>query len=146
MCWVPTLTRRWVKPNVILHSFSIMDASQSTDDSVDEDISISMCTERIMRAFDYDHPRCVEKALKHLNDHEPIPRLTLSTARQSIDTRSLLSLTLTLAPTPTGQTYMAAFIMSCNSGDELVQLANSLFWELFVPGTLVKNHSSNLVQ
>jgi hypothetical protein len=110
----------------------------ATRNSVDEEISISMFTERTMSACDYDRPICVQKALNHLEDHKPIPTLALSAGRQNIDTYNLLSITLRLAPTSTGQTYIAAFIMSCQSADDFVQLGKSLFWELFVPGSCVK--------
>ena len=116
-----------------------MDASR---DSVDEEISISMFTERTMLACDYDHPTRVQKALNHLEDHKPIPFFTLSAGRQNIDTYNLLSITLRLAPTSTGQTYIAAFIMSCQCEEDFVQFGKSLFWELFVPGNFVKSLSN----
>jgi hypothetical protein len=118
---------------------SFMDASRA---SVDEDISISMFTERTMSACDYDHPACVQKALNHLEDHKPIPSITLSAGRQNIDTYNLLSITLRLAPTSTGQTYIAAFIMSCRCKEDFVQFGKSLFWELFVPGNFVESRSN----
>jgi hypothetical protein len=98
-----------------------------------------MFTERTMLACDYDHPACVQKALNYLEDCKPIPSFTLSAGRQSIDTFDLLSITLRLAPTATGQTYIAAFIMSCQCAEDFVQFGKSLFWELFVPGSFPLN-------
>lgn len=54
-----------------------------------------------------------------------------------MDTYNLLSITLQLAPTPTGQIYIAAFILSCQSEDNFVQFGKSLFWELFVSGNFL---------
>src|SRR5947207_6435337 len=98
-------------------SINIMDASR---DSVDEEISISMFTQRTMLTCDYDHPICVQKAMNHLEDHKPIPTFALSAGRQNIDTYNLLSITLRLAPTSTDQTYIAAFIMYCQCAEDFV--------------------------
>ena len=108
-------------------------------DSVEEEISISMFTERTMLTCDYDHPACVQKALNHLDNHKPIPTLALSSGKPNIDTYNLLSTTLRLAPSSTGQTYIAAFIMACQCADDFVQFGKSLFWELFVPGYFYVN-------
>ena len=97
-----------------------------------------MCTERTMLACNYNHPACVETARNHLKDYKPIPTFTPSAGRQNIDTYNLLSITLRLAPTSTGQMYIAAFIMSCQCADDFVRFGKSLFWELFVPGYFVK--------
>ena len=111
-------------------------AMSATRDSVDEEISISMFTERTMAACDYNHPKCVQRALNHLGQHKPISPFAPSRGTPKIDTYNLLSITLQLAPTSTGQTYIAAFILSCRREDEFIQLGKSLFWELFVPGNL----------
>jgi hypothetical protein len=105
-------------------------------DSVEEDISISMFRERTMSACEYEHPSCVEKAMKHLDEYVPIPPVVVSRGKPMFDTYDLLSTTLRLAPTPTGQIYISASILSCQREDDFFEFAKSLFWELFVPCNL----------
>ena len=104
-----------------------------TRDSVEEEISISMFTERTISACDYEHPNCMKRALDHLDEHVPIPPVNLSRGKPMVDTYDLLSTTLRLVPTSTDQIYISAFTLSCQCADDFVQFAKSLFWEVFVP-------------
>jgi hypothetical protein len=107
----------------------------STVDGFDEEISIAVWNEEAIAVMsaDYDVIRMRQEALQKMASWRPLPALRVTQNAEPLDLEHFITTLIRTAPTDIGKVYMCGFVLQCNSIEELITFAKSVFFELLLP-------------
>lgn len=107
----------------------------STDVDFDEEISIAVLNEEMMAvmAGDYDLSRVQQEASQKMASWRSLPAFRPTEYTNSLDLENFISTLIRMAPTDIGKTHMCGYVLRCNSVEELITFARSVFFELLLP-------------
>jgi hypothetical protein len=100
----------------------------------DEEISIAVWNEEAMAVMpDYDVIHVPQEALQKMASWRPLPTLRVTENAEPLDLEHFITTLIRTAPTDIGKMYMCGFVIRCNSVEELITFAKSVFFELLLP-------------
>jgi hypothetical protein len=107
----------------------------STDVDFDEEISIAVWNEEMMPVMpgDYDLSPVQQEALQKMASWRPLPAFRPTENANPLDLENFISTLIRTAPTDIGKMYMCGYVLRCNSVEELITFAKSVFFELLLP-------------
>ena len=112
-----------------------MSVGNSTDVDCDEEISITVWNEEVMAVMpaDYDVSRVQQEALQKMACWRPLPSFRVTENAVPFDLENFISTLIRTAPTDIGKMRMCGYVIRCNSVEELITFAKSVFFQLLLP-------------
>jgi hypothetical protein len=104
----------------------------SIDVDFDEEISVAVWNEEaiVVIPSDYDLSRLQQEALQKMASWRPPPAFRSTENANPLDLENFINTLIRTAPTDKGKMYMRGYVLRCNSVEELITFAKSVFFEL----------------
>jgi hypothetical protein len=106
-----------------------------TDVEFDKEISVAVWHQEAMAMIrsDYDLSRLQQEVSQTISSWRPLPAFCPTENANPLDLENFINTLIRTAPSDMGKMNMCRYILRCNSVEELITFAKSVFFELLLP-------------